>query len=543
MSRAREREEPQGRPPEEDEQPSVLPETKMLSPEERANMLDHTMAKDDAMLYALKKEVGARAPVARKKNAGLRRSNRRSEPHSPHRGDHTQRVRKKRKVQNDPLIGHVIGNLQIVEVLGAGGYGSVYRAEHPELRTSFAIKMLNLDQQKRPDIIERFRREARSIAQIRHENVVQLSDFGWLEGYGYYIVMEYLDGDSLQMTLAKQRSQTLPLKRIMRVAKQLCSALQLIHQQGIVHRDIKPSNIILSTDHRGKEVAKLIDFGIATVEDEVNLTQSGVCLGSPTYMAPEQADVHVRDIDGRTDLYSLAIILYQCLTGAPPFRGKSFGVLIRQHAQDLPPLLQDVVPQRPWHPQLEEFFAIALSKSPEDRPKDAKMFWGQFKEAMTFQYELEKQSKASRKGAAFGMGEVDGGGRASQGRSILFWLAIVLGCVGLGVGVSWWVVQMRKGATKETPLLRRVVRGKVPAVRRKKPSLLNTKVSVMLHSNPNGAIVSVGDKVVGVTPCIIRGRPGETVSVVMRLPEYKPRTFSVTFTTQRLRLKAVELQQ
>ena len=291
----------------------------------------------------------------------------------------------KRKIK-DPLLGVCINQLKITKRIGRGGFGAVYHAQHTQTGASFAIKVLNMYAAEDPEIIERFKREARAIAHLDHPNVVKVSDFGFLEDHGYFIVMEYLDGFSLQVALKSR--QDFSLHRINNITHQLCSALHYIHGLGITHRDLKPGNIFIVQDAHGHEHVKLLDFGIAAISDDNSITKTGACIGSPTYMSPEQAEGQTKGVDGRADLYALGVLLYQLFTGSPPFKGDSFAALIRQHILTPPPKLSDVVPEGDWFAPLEDLLLRLLSKEPSGRPDSALNFIQDFQNVIKYQSEL-----------------------------------------------------------------------------------------------------------------------------------------------------------
>jgi serine/threonine-protein kinase len=211
------------------------------------------------------------------------------------------------------MIGSTLGNYQITEELGRGGMAVVYRAYQPSLNRHVAIKVLPPQLSFDPQFVERFQREARAAARLRHPNIVVIHDVGEQDG-NYYIVMEYLEGRTLNQ-LIEQEGPLSP-QRAAHIIDQVAAALDYAHQQGVVHRDVKPANIFVGKDDR----VTLTDFGIAkAATDAEQLTRTGMLMGTPEYMAPEQAEGS--NVDHRTDLYSLGIVLYQMLVGRVPFRG------------------------------------------------------------------------------------------------------------------------------------------------------------------------------------------------------------------------------
>ncbi|MBK07487.1 MAG: hypothetical protein CL932_22295 [Deltaproteobacteria bacterium] len=295
----------------------------------------------------------------------------------------------------DPFIGRLLGNFKILEKIGEGGFGAVYKAEQVHLQQFFAVKLLRT-MNANAETIERFKREAKALAKIRHENVVQLADFGLLPDSGFYLVMEYAEGKTLKELLASQ--QKLPLARILPIIEQVCSVLEYVHQLGICHRDLKPDNILLVSEENRSEQVKVIDFGIAAVdEEESELTAQDTYLGSPLYMAPEQG--RDEELDARSDLYSLGVVLFEMLTGRPPFEGEALHVLLSKHLFSDPPKLAEIASDVHWGRMMEAFVQRALSKKREQRPQSAKQFWEEFQRAVQAQQrarELPTISDADR---------------------------------------------------------------------------------------------------------------------------------------------------
>ncbi len=296
--------------------------------------------------------------------------------------------------KTDPMLGQVLGNFRIVNKIGAGGFGSIYEVKHIHLDESFAVKIMKLGHQPELKMQERFQREAKALLKLKHENVVGLSDFGTFDNHNsFYLVMELLKGQSLQEAIKAQESFS--LDRIGRLFKQICSMLHFAHSKGIVHRDLKPGNIFLVQDGFHHDWVKVLDFGIATMfDDEKTLTLSGMTLGSPYYLSPEQAKGQSRDVDGRADLYSLGIIFFQLLTGELPFKGSEIE-LYAQHMMAPPPILKEVFPQQSWAPKLQAFLDRAMAKQKLDRHNNAFEFWAECERALEAQRQLLHESEES----------------------------------------------------------------------------------------------------------------------------------------------------
>jgi tetratricopeptide (TPR) repeat protein/tRNA A-37 threonylcarbamoyl transferase component Bud32 len=279
----------------------------------------------------------------------------------------------------DPRIGQQLGAYKILDLIGEGGMGAVYRALHPTLDRYAAIKFLQTargadSSQAREARDQRFVREARAIARLRHPHVVQLYDFGTCED-GYYMVLEFIEGESLQARLARTHAagERLPHPQVQQIIDQVTDALDHVHQEGIVHRDIKPANILLTAEGE----AILTDFGIARVLTEAGQTTTGVALGTPFYIAPEQAKG--MDVDHRADLYALGVVLYEMLAGRPPFVADNAMALLVQHLQEPVPPLQQFAPDVP--PAVARELVKALCKLPEYRHQSAAAFRLAFRQA------------------------------------------------------------------------------------------------------------------------------------------------------------------
>jgi tRNA A-37 threonylcarbamoyl transferase component Bud32 len=258
-----------------------------------------------------------------------------------------------------------VGGYKHLELIARGGMGEVYKARHPNLNRTVAIKVLSAYFKDDPGFNKRFAREAKTMAQLRHPNIITIHDFGDQEGLPF-IVMEYLTGETFSQILARQ--ERLSLEEALPLLEDLASALDYAHQQGVIHRDIKPSNVIVEpittlTAARTQR-AILMDFGIARfISENTVLTGSGDVLGTADYISPEQ--VHgITELDSRTDQYSFAVMTYQILTGKKPFERNNTWAMIRSHLEEPPP-------DPRIHIALPEHVAAAilkaLSKKPEQR--------------------------------------------------------------------------------------------------------------------------------------------------------------------------------
>jgi len=254
---------------------------------------------------------------------------------------------------------------ELLELIGEGAMGWVYRARHLSLSSSVAVKLMKPDSENRADRPARFAREARAASQLNHPHILAVSDFGETPGGLLYIVSELLRGAPLDLIL--ERSGPLPLARVMRIFLQVLGALGEAHRHGIIHRDIKPENIIVTTLRSGEDVVKVVDFGIAKVSERAGqkLTRQGQIFGTPAYMAPEQA--RGTEITAASDLYSCGVLLFTLLAGRPPFWSESVVEIMASQMHDPPPTLADAAPLRRYGPELEAVVARALQKVPTER--------------------------------------------------------------------------------------------------------------------------------------------------------------------------------
>jgi serine/threonine protein kinase len=257
-----------------------------------------------------------------------------------------------------------LGKYQLREQLGHGGMASVYRAYHPQLDRFVAVKVLRGELVDDPEFLARFQREAKIVAALRHANIVQVYDAD-LQDDIYYMVMELLEGDTLKARLHDYhvREEPMPLGEVVRVMLDVLDGLAYAHSEGMIHRDLKPANIMLTK--RGQAV--ITDFGIAQMVGATRYTMSGALMGTLNYMAPEQGMQN--QSDARSDLYSLGIVLYEMLTGKPPFDADTPLAILMKHVNEplpVPPTTGVVIPEA-----FERILLKVLSKNPDDRYQTA----------------------------------------------------------------------------------------------------------------------------------------------------------------------------
>jgi tRNA A-37 threonylcarbamoyl transferase component Bud32 len=250
----------------------------------------------------------------------------------------------------------VAGRYELIELVGRGGMSSVYKARDSLLERNVALKILHEHHSSDEEFVERFRREARSVAQLSHPNIVTVIDRGE-DGGRQFIVFEFVEGESLKQFV--DRTGRLDCRTAVELTIEIARALGFAHQQGLVHRDVKPQNVLMNGD--GKP--KVTDFGIARSLDVDGVTQTGTVLGTSNYLAPEQAAGDV--VSAQTDVYSLGVVLYELLTGDVPFHGDNFVAVAMKHMQERPRDVRELRPEAP--PRLAAVVARALEKDPRDR--------------------------------------------------------------------------------------------------------------------------------------------------------------------------------
>ncbi|MFN8554047.1 MAG: serine/threonine-protein kinase [Candidatus Obscuribacterales bacterium] len=269
----------------------------------------------------------------------------------------------------DRYLGTVIGDrYKVLSLLGKGGMGSVYRAQHTALGKIQAIKVLKQSALENNTALNRFDIEAKAASSLNHPNLVSVHDYGLTAEGAPYLVMDFVEGVSLLDVLLRDGALNSVL--VIELFEQICDGLAYAHSQGVVHRDIKPSNIILTRTASGAPQIKIVDFGIAKIvghgEAEHELTQTGEVFGSPMYMSPEQCEGQ-REVDARSDIYSVACVMYEALTGQPPFTGTNAIQTMYKQINEAPSPMDGANRRLKIPPSLENVVMRALEKKPSER--------------------------------------------------------------------------------------------------------------------------------------------------------------------------------
>jgi hypothetical protein len=411
--------------------------------------------------------------------------------------------------------------------------GQVYLAVHPGIGRRAAVKVLMPGDAADPQVVSRFITEARASNAIRHPNIVDIYDSGVLANGTPYLVMEYLEGETLAQVL---RRGPVALDDALDWTCQVAEALAAAHAGDVVHRDLKPDNLFLIADaHRlGKRQVKVLDFGIAKLErsrlEQVHKTRTGALLGTPLYMSPEQC-MSQKDVDARTDIYSLGVILYELVTGKRPFDGDGVYAIISMHINDPPAPPATLRPDLP--PMLEAIILRALAKAPADRQASMAELHSQLElargnraassEALARAQGLHpipmREAKASAPAEIRTLGDTAVARRVAaetaSGRAPTRpWLLIAIGAAA-ALALGAWFLSRGDRAAAPPPVRVSADRPRPPAPPPPPPAV----VDVGLASTPQGASVYVGDVLVGTTPTTYRtAASGEPLEFVFRMP-------------------------
>lgn len=403
-------------------------------------------------------------------------------------------------IPDDPLVGRTVaGRFEILARVGSGGMGTVYRARQMPLERNVALKLLKEEVSWDPDTVTRFHREAKAMSLLQHPNTVRVFDFGQTDDEVLFLAMELLEGETLSERLTRE-GELDPTSAI-RIVQQILASLHEAHAKGIVHRDLKPDNIVLAdVQGHAEAVVKVLDFGIAKVFEGENdfdslETQAGTVFGTPRYMSPEQAQG--KPLDPRSDLYSVGVLLYQLLTGVPPFRDDDAVVVMAKHIRDIPEPLTQIAPTRPITRRLEKAVLKALDKSRDKRFQDADAFSAALDHCLP---ELAA-ARASQTG-------VFGRARASKAPWVLA-AVVLLTSIAIAAGIL-----VSAAHDSDIPPDETLERGpSVATADPAPPTLLRTT----LDSEPSGASVWQGDENLGTTPYIVEMGAGQRLDVELRL--------------------------
>lgn len=300
------------------------------------------------------------------------------------------------------LVGQIIGGrYRLTKLLGEGGMGEVYAAEHIHITKKVAVKLLHPEINSNPEALIRFRQEAQSASSIGHDNIVTIDDFGTMDDNRVYLCMEFLQGESLAE--AMQAPGGIGIARTLNIMIQVCDGLSAAHSKGIIHRDMKPENVFLTRRSDDSELVKILDFGIAKVkgtDQNESLTRTGTVFGTPHYMSPEQA--LGQKLDHRADIYSVGVMLFEIFTGQVPFKAESFMGILSQHITKPPPIPSTVNPTRSIPKPIEEIILKAMAKEPDQRFSNMQAMRDALKLVQDTMLESNTGAKSAVKTLAFG---------------------------------------------------------------------------------------------------------------------------------------------
>jgi len=457
----------------------------------------------------------------------------------------------------NPYVGKTIDGRYLVErVLGEGGMGVVYAGRHKVIDKKVAIKVLRGEMASDTELTERFLQEARAASAIGNPHIIDISDFGQLADGSTYFVMELLEGKSLSELLNDSKGP-MPVSRLSHIAKQIAQGLAAAHAANIIHRDLKPDNVMLVSRGNEKDFVKVLDFGIAKVGSGTKrMTRAGSVFGTPHYMSPEQAAG--AQVDLRTDIYALGVILYEMASGKVPFDADNFMGILTQHMYKAPVPIRALVPEVDVPPGLDAIILKALTKKPEGRYQSMDELVG----------DLEKLDKGLLPDAVQEMMARSGGFNvpadyfrstampapvpASPALPKARWpLYAVIGAVGTIVGViAVGVIAKSGSSTAHTLPPGSVVPPPVTAAAAATPSVPATATQtaapsaapaptheVLVAVVPMDANVARDGQDLGAAPILLHLADGETASLVVTRSGYKAKTVSVDPAKPRLTVK------
>jgi serine/threonine protein kinase len=470
----------------------------------------------------------------------------------------------RRRDAPDPYLGTVLGSYRLLALLGKGGMGHVYRAEHVKLGREVALKLLRSDYASRRDAVARFFQEARTVTRIRHRNIVEVTDFVEFGDGTTYIIMELLAGTSL----GAWARGGIDLQRALSVVTQICDGLAAAHQLAIVHRDLKPDNVIICPTPEGGELVKLLDFGVAKLldredEDYEIHTAAGSVIGTPSYMSPEQAGGMV--VDARSDIYSLGAIMYELFCGQPMFRGRSFGDYVRLHLTEVPVPPRRTAGGAHIDRQLEAVILRCLEKDPEHRfssiseLRDALIslhgpLHGSLHGplhgaplAVTSSQVSHPQSSSLRSGAQplpAPPGVLDRQAPAPPASAWWVWAGAAGAAIAIGLAAAvWYTGDRAAGGTTSAPT---VASASPPAPRPSPAPPQPARVELRFDSQPSGGVFAAGEPTeLCHTPCALQidrgGSAGDRRAFVVRRDGYRDGAITVDLSSAQRDFR-IELQ-
>ncbi len=458
----------------------------------------------------------------------------------------------------DPLIGQEIAGRFLVESkIGEGGMGAVYKARQRNMDRHVAIKVLLRGMSTNDTVIRRFQLEALAVSKLKHPNTIQIFDFGETPDGQLYIAMEFLEGTPLQKVLSTER--LVPAKRALRIGAQIAKSLREAHGKGIIHRDLKPDNVFLCTVGEQTDFVKVLDFGVAKIkegdEKQATLTKAGAIFGTPRYMSPEQSVS--ANVDHRSDLYAIGVILYEMMLGKPPFDADTaVGILIK-HMQEEAPSFVQARPDVVLPDEVEALVMRLLSKSPDDRPQSAEAL---IRELETVEAALDDtwrkvvtldnaealgldpnrpartQHNTRLTAAQTALGQTMPGAAGdtlfAEPKKRKPWLGLTLGLLGLaggGAAFTWVSIEPLPEAWRG---FGRLADAQAPlAIVGEVPELQVAEVMLTIASDPSEAEVWRDGKLVQQTPLVLRERRGAVpVSLTFKKEGFRDytRTFELT---------------
>jgi hypothetical protein len=424
----------------------------------------------------------------------------------------------------DLEAGAVVGEYKVDGVLGRGGFGTVYKATHPLIGKVAAIKVLSHQFSANPEIVSRFVAEAKAVNQIRHPNIIDIFSFGALPDGRQYYVMEFLDGEPLDKRIARQ--QRLTLAEALPILRGIAKALDAAHAKGIAHRDLKAENVLLAATPEGEVWPKLLDFGIAKLSGDEALkhkTRTGAPMGTPLYMSPEQA--RGRDVDQRTDLYALGVLVYVMLTGKFPIDGEDYMTILMRQIADEPQPPSTHVAELPE--AVDHTVAWLMRKEAADRPESALAAVRALEGSVAAPAPKKRTTTVDMRGRAVTPPDLD----APSGRGRLLAIA---GAVIVAGGIAAAIVIARRGEKREAPVAI-VTPDAAPVVVDAAPVTVaidapDKHVVIRILGVPENTEVRVGKDLVGTAPGPVTLERFDTPSVVLLLTAegYKPASLTVT---------------